>query len=142
MKSVTSVVAALTLAASIMPAAILVSATVEAQQQALLTLSCKGTVTTGSDGSPQEVTMGIVVNFATHRVQGLQAPGVLDYPLAITAADDAMITFAGSLKLGDASVSTLGTIDRVNGNVEFTNMATNQNPTAFALKCRPTQRMF
>ena len=96
MKSVTSVVVALALAASMMPAAILVSATVEAQQGTLLTLSCKGTVTTGSEGSPQEVTMGIVVNFATHRVLGLQAPGFLDYPLAITAADDAMITFQGS----------------------------------------------
>jgi hypothetical protein len=86
--------------------------------------------------------MGIVVNFTTRRVQGLQAPGVFDYPLTITAADDAIITFQGTQKVGNASVSTLGTIDRVNGDVDFTNMATNQSSTSYALKCRPTQRMF
>lgn len=119
---------------------ILASATTEAQQGALV-LSCKGTVTTGSE-DPQQVTMGIVVNFTTRRVQGLQTPGLLDYPLTITAADDAIITFQGRMKLGDTSISTLGTIDRVNGDAEVTNMATNQSSTLYALKCRPAQRMF
>jgi hypothetical protein len=118
----------------------LASATAGAQQNALV-LACRGTVTTGSE-EPQQITMGIIVNFTTRRVQGLQAPGVLDYPLAISAADDAMITFQGSQKMGNSSVSTLGTIDRVNGDVDFTNMATNQSSTSYALKCRPTQRMF
>ena len=55
---------------------------------------------------------------------------------------DAMITFQGTQKIGNSSVSTLGTIDRVNGNVDVTNMATNLSPTVYALKCRPTQRLF
>jgi hypothetical protein len=92
---------------------------------------------------PQQVTTGIVVNFTTRRVQGLQAPGVFDYPLTITAADDAIITFQGSNRQkGDLSISTLGTIDRVNGDVDATMFATNQSSTVYALKCRPAQRMF
>ena len=135
MKIAGYLVEALALASGFMAAVIPVSATAEAQQQAI-TLSCKGTMKTGSED--QQVTMGIVVNFTTRRVQGLQAPGFFDYPLAITAADDAMITFRGSNSLS----STLGTIDRVNGDVDATMFANNQSSIVYALKCRPAQRIF
>jgi hypothetical protein len=37
--------------------------------------------------------MGIIVNFTNKTVQGFGAPGVLDYPVKITASNDVTVAF-------------------------------------------------
>jgi hypothetical protein len=79
-------------------------------------------------------------------VQGFGAPGILDYPIKITAWNDVTVAFLGSEeRIGS---TTRGSIDRVTGDLWATLTATDAktgNPlmsVRYALKCRPTQRMF
>jgi len=125
------------------------SATAQAADSTL-TLACQGTTTdtTKEDAKPEPVSMGIIVNFAARTVQGFGAPGILDYPIKITAWNDVTVAFLGSLDLKGSRSSTRGSIDRVTGDVEATSMVTDPKTgkivasTSYALKCRPTQRMF
>jgi hypothetical protein len=120
-------------------------------QPATLTLACKGT-TSGPlmpDEKPQSISMGIIVNFSARTVQGFGYPGLIHYPVAITAANDVTIAFNGHEQFGSTSLHTIsGSIDRVTGDVEATSSLidpkTNKfiSQTAYALQCRPTQRMF
>jgi hypothetical protein len=122
-------------------------------QPATLTLACKGTTTvTTMDAKPEPISMGIIVNFTARTVQGFLSPGALmDYPVKITAVNDVIVAFSGSedYQQSRSSVASIdGFIDRVTGDVEATSTLTATNPpktitsTTYALKCRPSQRMF
>jgi len=117
-----------------------------------LTLACQGTTTDkmkdAKDTKPAPISMGIIVNFTKNTVQGFGIPGVSDYPVKIRGMNDARIVFDASHDNGTSVASITGTIDRVTGDVEATDML--QNPKtgtvmsskSYALKCRPVQRMF
>jgi hypothetical protein len=117
-----------------------------------LTLACAGTSTLAvSDAQPEPYRMSVIFNFTTRTVQGFNSPATpwANYPIKITGADDVTVAFRGSgqvLSLG--VLSTEGTIDRITGDLEFTETLvdpkTNKiiSQTNYALKCRPTQRMF
>lgn len=103
-----------------------------------LTLACQGTTTVRmEDAKPEPISMGIIVNFTNRTVQGgFGYPSVLyDFPVKITSMNEATVVFHGS---NQSSIT--GSIDRVTGDVE----ADTEGPTSihYALKCRPTQRMF
>ena len=124
------------------------SVTANAADQTL-TLACQGTATSGvEDAKPEPVSMGIIVNFTARTVQGFGHPGLIDYPVKITAWNEVTIAFSGSLDIKSSMLSTTGTIDRVTGDVDATSGATDSKTsriitsTSYALKCRPTQRMF
>jgi hypothetical protein len=108
-----------------------------------LTLACQGTTTSGlEDAKPEPVSMGIIVNFTNRTVQGFGYPGLMDYPVKITAWNDVTVAFGGSAGVN----SITGNIDRVTGDVEAITRATNAGSIVtlmnYSLKCRPTQRMF
>ena len=121
--------------------------TAEAQQQKALTLACKGTAT-GDDGKPDPISMGIIINLTAGTVQGFGLPGVMDYPLKMTATNDVRVPFSGSQELISSVSSIRGSIDRVTEDVEATSTLTDPkthntlNQTNYALQCKPTQRMF
>jgi hypothetical protein len=99
------------------------------------------------DAKPEATSMGIIVNFTNRTVQGFGLPGVMDYPVKITA-NEVTITFAGSDADEIAKASTMGSIDRVTGDVEASSRLTDPKTgktltwTSYSLKCRPAQRMF
>jgi hypothetical protein len=108
-----------------------------------LTLACQGTVTVTSidDAKPEPISVGIILNFTTHTVQGFGDP------TKITGMNDTTITFSGSNPPGQASKwNILGSLDRVTGALEaITQLSSNgrlYDRTSYSLKCKPTQRMF
>jgi hypothetical protein len=113
-----------------------------------LTLACKGTATdaTQTDAKPEPHSMGIIVNFTARSVAGFTYPGFDDFPVKISAVNDVTIAFDGSNSNGSWTIS--GSIDRVTGDVDATSIVMNLktrdvvSATGYALKCRPTQRMF
>jgi hypothetical protein len=116
-----------------------------------LTLACNGTTTTSGkseDAKPEPISMGIIVNFATRMVQGFGTPGLFDYPVKVTAANDVTVAFSGSHNMGSITMTIRGTIDRVTGDVEASDTSVDTKTSKFiswtnyALKCRPAQRMF
>jgi hypothetical protein len=118
---------------------------------ATLTLACQGTTTSGvEDAKPERVSMGIIVNFTNRTVQGFGTPGLMDYPVKITAWNEVTVVFGGSEDFFKETqrASIMGSIDRVTGDAEATSMVTDAKTgkiitsTSYALKCRPAQRMF
>jgi hypothetical protein len=114
-----------------------------------LTLACQGTTTCGTDDAkPEPVSMGIIVNFTNRTVQGFGYPGLMDYPVKITAWNDVTVSFGGSREDRSQRASIFGKIDRVTGDAEAISSVTDAKTGKFvtsltyALKCRPTQRMF
>jgi hypothetical protein len=115
-----------------------------------LTLACKGitTQTMLSDAKPEPISMGIIVNFTARTVQGFGFPGMLDYRVSITAANDVAVAFGGHQEVMSSVSSIEGSIDRVTGDVEATSTLSDPKTnkmitqTAYAIQCRPTQRMF
>jgi hypothetical protein len=115
-----------------------------------LTLACQGTATLAAENAkPESVSMGIVVDFTNQTIQGFGTPGhPSDFPLKITGMNEVTISFGGSSRVLAADWSINGTIDRVTGDVEASSIQTNVKTTiviswlSYALKCRPTQRMF
>ena len=80
-----------------------------AQAQATLTLSCKGTTNNGAEPDvKQPISMGIIVNFTSRTVQGFGFPGLIDYPVMITAANDVTIAFSGRQEILTSLSSTQG----------------------------------
>jgi hypothetical protein len=72
-----------------------------------------------------------------------------DYPVNITGANEVTVAFVGRRERGGfANDSTMGSIDRVTGDLEATLTTTDAKTgktitsTSYALKCRPAQRMF
>jgi hypothetical protein len=114
-----------------------------------LTLACQGTTTAGyEDAKPEPTSMGIIVNFTKRTVQGFGHPGLIDYPVQITAWNDVTVAFRGSHAFANQQLSITGSIDRVTGDVEATDLSTDTkthktvSSLQYTLKCRPTQRMF
>jgi hypothetical protein len=115
----------------------------------VLTLACQGTTTSGlEDAKPEPISMGIIVNFTKRTVQGFGHPGLIDYPVQITAWNDVTVAFGGFQAFGNQQLSISGSIDRVTGDVEASDLSTDTkthktlSSLHYALKCRPTQRMF
>jgi hypothetical protein len=125
-------------------------------QTQTLTLACVGTSTLAvPDAKPEPYRMSIILNFTTRTVLGINSPSPplpqLNYPINITSVDDVTVAFSGRGPIPlvtYAEQSTLGTIDRITGDLEFTETAVNTktdkiiSQTNYALKCRPAQRMF
>jgi hypothetical protein len=104
-----------------------------------LTLACQGTTTLGTKSEP--ISMGIIVDFANHTVHGFGYPGFsgrFDFPVKITGMNEVTIAFHGS----NQTESVTGSIDRVTGDVEARTQTSPDMILLYALKCRPTQRMF
>jgi hypothetical protein len=128
--------------------------TAQAAEPQTLTLACQGTTTSGlEDAKPEPVSMGIIVNFTNRTVQGFDHVGLfgelIDYPVKITAWNDVTVVFKGSADFAKSSTDSItGTIDRVTGDVWANSIMTDAKTgkiitsTSYALKCRPTQRMF
>ena len=56
----------------------------QAAEPETLTLACQGTVTNNtSDAKPEQITMGIVVNFTARTVAGFTYPGLEEFPIVI-----------------------------------------------------------
>jgi hypothetical protein len=103
------------------------------------------------DAKPEPYRMSVIFNFTTRTVQGINSPAFpeLNYPIKITGADDVAVAFRGSGQvLQEGVASTEGTIDRITGDLEFTETLSDPkdgkviSQTNYALKCRPAQRMF
>jgi hypothetical protein len=116
-----------------------------------LTLACQGTATLAlEDAKPEPYRMSVIFNFTTRTVQGFNSPATpwVSYPIKITGSDDVAVAFGGSGQVLRAEQSTSGTVDRITGDLEFTETLvdpkTNKiiSQTNYALKCRPAQRMF
>jgi hypothetical protein len=117
-----------------------------------LTLACQGTTTisttTGDKSEP--ISMGIIVDFTNRTVQGFGFPDYShDFPVKITGMNEVTVAFHGSNEAGKGPISPdmsiTGSIDRVTGDVEArsaTSSDTSLTILRYALKCRPTQRMF
>jgi hypothetical protein len=113
-----------------------------------LTLACQGTVTTA--GMEEATSMGIIINFTARTIQGFGTPGRDAYLVKITGTDDVTVTFGGSADWGPSMHNSIsGSIDRVTGDMNAYSVATDPQQagkiivsTTYALKCRPTQRMF
>jgi hypothetical protein len=125
------------------------STTAHAAEPATLTLACKGTTVTGVEGAkPDPISMGLIVDFTARTVQGFGTPGLLDVPVKITGINEVTVAFSGSDRVLGSDWSILGSIDRVTGDVEATQVSTDAKTgkifasTGYSLKCRPTQRMF
>jgi hypothetical protein len=91
--------------------------------------------------------MGIIINYTTRTVQGLN-PGLTDYPVAITTANDVTVAFGGEQNSGPWTNSIEGTINRVTGDLSAASMLFDHttskvlSQTLYTLQCRPAQRMF
>jgi hypothetical protein len=103
------------------------------------------------DAKPEPYRMSVIFNFTTRTVQGINSPAFpeLNYPIKITGADDVAVAFRGSGQvLQEGVASTEGTVDRITGDLEFTETLSDPkdgkviSQTNYALKCRPAQRMF
>jgi len=128
-------------------AAMLVALSPAQAEDTVQTLACQGTATFPTKENPKvlPISTGIVVNLTKRALEGLET--VLSIPVAITSVNEATIAFQGSKRDETSERSIYGSIDRVTGDLEATIMSslllvgirTSMN---YALKCRPTQRMF
>ena len=91
----------------------------ESQAQQQRSLECKGTAQSSipdEEPEPKEpkepISMGIVLNFATHTVQGF------DYPIMIKDTNDATVVFGGNHQSGSLESIIEGYINPVTGNLE------------------------
>ena len=119
--------------------------TARAAEPATLTLACQGTTTDAMqpDAKPQQITMGVVINFSVRTVAGFTYPGLEEFPVVIRDANEVLITFAGSNESGSSIVA--GDINRVTGelwaNSTMRDAQTSKivMSTSYSLQCRPAQ---
>jgi hypothetical protein len=118
---------------------------------ATLTLACQGTTTFGTEDVKREpISMGIIVDFTNHTVHGFGYPGSsgrFAFPVKITGMNEVTVAFHGSESRNQVEESITGSIDRVTGDVEARTQVSDSKTgilsiLRYALKCRPTQRMF
>jgi hypothetical protein len=133
--------------AYIAPAVVLVGLSSAQAVDTTLTLACQGTVTTAM--KPDPISMGIIVNFTKQTVHGFGDSFFQEQLIKITGITETAVYFGASDKLDQTMQrSVIGTIDRVTGDVDATFTVTdsetgkNVTSTSYALKCKPTQRMF
>jgi hypothetical protein len=115
-----------------------------------LTLTCQGTTTATSieDAKPEPISMGIIVNFTKQTVHGFGDPFFGEQLIKITGITETVVYFGASDKVLTTSRSVIGTIDRVTGDLSADFMSSDAKTgktagsTSYALKCKPTQRMF
>jgi hypothetical protein len=127
-------------------AAMVISTTAQAADT--LTLACEGTYAerTLQHPKPEPISMGIIVNFTNRTVQGFESiPGFsrwFNFPVKITSMNEVAVHFHGSDQTGSVAraTSVTGIINRLTGDVEADTEG--QFNLRYALKCRPTQRMF
>jgi hypothetical protein len=90
------------------------------------------------DNKPEPISMGIIVNFTNQTVHGLRP-----FPVAIIDMNEVTVSFGGQW---GTTTRISGSIDRVTGDFEATsttmNAKTGNISPQYALKCKPTQRMF
>ena len=125
--------------------------TAQAAEPETLTLACEGKSITifGNQALPpltKPLSIGIIVNFRTHTVQGLGA-----VPLYITVDDTTIGLFNKTDSYNNTqSWETKGSISRVTGALSATETVLSKSAesvrvyftTEYFLKCRPAQRMF
>jgi hypothetical protein len=109
-----------------------------AEPTGTLTLACEGTAVSGNGTNPEQLSMGIVVDFATRTVEFGHD---FQFPVEITNITQTTIKFFGST--GYSPLSNLdGVIDRMTGAVEAYIVRELGGTMSYSLKCKPTQRMF
>src|SRR5215510_4384953 len=136
--------------------AVALQATPTSAADATLRLSCEGMVTVTNkvtvtdntkmeaDAKPEPVVANVIVDFTDRTVQGLfYLQSSLDYQVKITAMNKATVTFGG---FSDRKAIS-GKIGRVTGDMSATSVLTEVEEGLillknYALKCRPTRRMF
>jgi hypothetical protein len=118
----------------------------------IVTLVCEGTVTDPKTSSPNKprsllddnpfpwekpgpISMGIGINLGAGTVTGFK--DFPELPVKIGIVDDTNISFRGNSE----GVQIAGYIDRVTGALEVRTSGGGVNKT-YALKCKPTERMF
>ena len=120
-----------------------------------LTLACQGTTTAttaGTEDKPEPISMGIIVNFTKKTVHGFGDPLFGEQRIKITGVTETAVYFSPDFspddKFQNMSQSGMGAIDRVTGDLwaDFTSTDAKTGKAitsqSYALKCRPTQRMF
>jgi hypothetical protein len=116
-----------------------------------LTLACQGTMTAttaGTEDKPEPISMGIIVNFTKKTVHGFGDPLFGEQRIKITGVTETAVYFSPDDKFQNMSQGGMGAIDRVTGDLWADFTATDAKTgktitsTSYALKCRPTQRMF
>jgi hypothetical protein len=110
-----------------------------------LTLACQGTKGPIENPNLTPISMGIIVNFTAGTVHGFG--GVSDPPVKITGVNEVIVAFSDFIPSLDSDKEHIeGSINRVTGDVHATATWYRAEKivwmTAYALKCRPTQRMF
>jgi hypothetical protein len=117
-----------------------------------VTLTCQGIVRhgipspatdlyPGKQGDPAPVSMNIVLNFTTRKIE---VPGLSTIPIEIVQATDGLVVFNGYDKTQGFSWSLVGTI-KVTGEMDadYSVVVNELNfTTTYSLKCKPAQRMF
>ncbi len=99
----------------------------------VITLSCDGKMTMAGSDKPDPISkMGVVVN--THSV------AFNGYNVGITSVNADMISFNETTTSG-IKVSIWGTVDRVTGALQATQMSPGLN-VSYELICKPAARMF
>jgi hypothetical protein len=124
-------------------------------QVAELALACRGTVSHGEpgpgtdyypgvQGNPEPVSMSIVLNFTTRKVE-ITGFGLL-FPLSILHTTEAVVVFGGNSEPWGGSRGFNAMINRLTGEMEASDTDVQANglysTTIYALKCRPVQKMF
>jgi hypothetical protein len=115
-----------------------------------LTLACQGTTMAGTeDAKPEPISMGIIVNFTKQTVHGFDDPFFGEQLIKITGITETAVHFGARDTLFQTTTrSVMGAIDRVTGDVWVDATSSDAKTgktitsTSYALKCRPTQRMF
>jgi hypothetical protein len=122
-----------------------------AEPTGTLTLACQGKTTdkthVGKVAEPEPVSLGLMIDFTSNAVSGFEFPGSSGAQVKIVFIDKTTIGFSGTSAMGGTA---FGRIDRITGDVEaateFWSHETDPHKlvwaTAYALKCKPTQRMF
>jgi hypothetical protein len=119
----------------------------QAAEPETLMLACQGTVTDNikPDAKPEQISLGIVVNFTARTVAGFTYPGLEEFPVVIRGANEVHITFAGSNESGSSIIA--GDINRVTGELWASSTMGDANTskivtsTTYSLQCRSTQPM-
>jgi hypothetical protein len=117
-----------------------------AEPTGTLTLACQGTVTiklrrVPDPYDPDPISMGFIVNFTNRTVKGTArwGPYLFDDEIPITDSNQDTVVFRGFSKFLNRTIN--GSMDRVTGDVGM--VAIEEIGTYnYALKCKPTQRMF